>query len=1035
MSRFSNNSIRLRSSASAVVAVAVLAVPQAAFAQSTGQQSAAAATAAQPDTGTANTGGQVGASQSTNAPQSATNEIVVTGSRIVRAPVTAQPATVLGSDQIEKEGYTNLGNALQELPAFSIPGNSPIGSQGSFSAGQTFVNLYNLGSQRTLSLVNGHRFVTTASSSIFGPVAGSPVDFSEIPTDLVDRTEVVSVGGAPIYGSDAIAGTVNVILKRDYDGAKITAQTGVSQAGDGQDYNVSALFGRNFSDGRGNITLNVNYDRQFGLRSSDRYVLSGDGPFFGTALRGQPFTHQLFTGGEHYNVFTNTGMAMFADSLPIYAGRPYASITNSGGQALYFNAGGQLVPFQNGQLTGSGLYQAGGDGFAIRDYGNFLVDSKRIQGTLLGHYDITDHIRFSGEAWLGRNIATNLSAQPYYNTALFANAGETNGNLILSTSNPFLSAADRATIINNLVANGSDPSSFYLARANTDLETGSFRSQTDLYRFVGTLEGDFALGTHKFSWEVSANYGQTDSQTTQRELVTQNYYNALNATTDANGNIVCAPGYTNAAIPTLSSTCAPLDIFGIGQESKAALNYVTAIAQTEQKNTQFDLVADINGSVLRLPAGDVKVSLGYEHRRESTNFNPGPFYAGQLNPDGTRTQFGNSIPIAAVSGAYHTDEGFGELDIPVISPKNDVPLVHSLNVQGAARYVRNSMTGGFWTYTGGGTYAPISAITFRGNYTRSFRAPAITEAFAPTGSVFDTAQDPCDNRYISGGPNPSRRAANCAAAGITEPFTSNVVDYTAEGTFGGNPHLKNEVANSWTAGAVVTPPFIRGFTLQGDYIAIDVKNEIASLGLTDLMDACYDAVNYPTNPFCGTFARNAAGQVTSFAEGNYNIGIEHFRALQIAFDYNFPLTRFGLPLSAGSVGISVNYLHTFSHYSKVGEGDIQYSVGTTQEPKDNVTANLNYNNGGFNFLWQTMYYGPTRIDVNDPATTYQYPNVHAFLMFNSSIGYDVGKRYSIRLIVNNVFNKGVPFPYSVSQTRYFDALLGRYYKVNVGVKF
>ena len=1012
------------------IASATSAAAQDAAATSTTTSSTTSAAVAKPATAAEKSN-----SVATTPPQAEGADIVVTASRIVRQKVTAQPASVLGSDQIQKAGYTNLGNALQELPAFSVPGNSPIGSQGSFSAGQTYVNLYNLGSQRTLSLVNGHRFVTSASSSIFGPVAGSPVDFSQIPTDLVDRVEVVSVGGAPIYGSDAIAGTVNVILKKNFSGLQLRAQGGISQHGDGQNYNVSALAGQNFADGRGNITLNVDYDRQKGIPTSDRYTLSGSGPFFGTSLAGDAFNYRLYEGGEHYNVFTNTGMPLFADSIPVYAGQPFAAITNADGQAVYFDKSGKLVPFQNGQLTGSGLYQAGGDGFPIRDFGNFLVDSKRIQGTLLGHYDITDKVHFSGEAWVGRSTATNLRDQPYYNTALFADAGQTNGNLILSTNNPFLSDADRATIVSNLVANGQDPSTFYMARANTDLETGSFSSKTDLYRFVGTLDGDFALGMHKFKWEVSANYGHTDTTTDQRELVTQNFYNALDAVRDSNGNIICAPGYTNATIPTLSSSCAPLDIFGLGNESQAALDYVTAIGQTDQKNSQFDLVADVNGSLVRLPAGDVKLSLGFEHRAETTKFNPGPFYYGEVQPDGSRTPYGNSIPIDPVGGSYHTNEAFGEIDIPVVSSDLGVPLVNSLNLQGAARYVKNSLTGGFLTYTGGGTYAPTKAITLRGNYTRSFRAPAITEVFAPTGSVFDTANDPCDARYISGGPDPTNRAANCAAAGITQPFTSNVVDYTLPGTFGGNPHLQNEVANSWTVGAVVTPPFLRGLTLQGDYVAIDVKNEIASLGLTDLMDACYDAADYPSNPFCSTFTRDASGQVSSFAEGNYNIGIEHFRALQMSLDYNFPLSRFGLPHSAGSVGLGVNYLHTFSHYSRVGESDIQYSVGTTQEPKDNFTANLNYNNGRFNFLWQTLYYGPTRLDVNDPLSTYQYPRVHAYWMFNSSIGYDLNKHVSARLIVNNVFNKSVPFPYAVSQTRYFDALMGRYFKLNIGVKF
>lgn len=961
-------------------------------------------------------------------------DIIVTGSRIRQSGVTAQPVQVFGATEIANRGYTNLGNALQELPSFGIPGNSPIGAQGSFSAGQTYVNLYNLGAQRTLTLVDGHRFVSSASASIFGPVAGNPVDFAAVPTSLVDRVDVVSIGGAPIYGSDAIAGTVNVLLKHDYQGLEINGENGISQRGDGADHNISAVAGKNFAGGRGNITLGVQYDRQEGISSADRPTLNGSSPFFGSASQpNATFLQQLYTGGQHYNVFTNTGMPLFADDVPIYAGQTAAAITNAQGQAVYFNSSGKLVPFTNGTLTGNGLYQAGGDGFPISDYGNFLTDSHRINGTLLGHFDFSEHFRFKGEAWYNNNTATNIADQPFYNTALFAGAGDTNGNLILSTANPYLSAADRTTIVNSLVANGQDPSTFLLARANTDLSTGAFRTNTELFRFVGGFEGDFSLGSHKFTWEVNANYGHARTETTTREVVTQNYYNALNAVRDASGNIVCAPGATNAAIATISSVCAPLDVFGVNQASQAALDYITAIAKPVQTNTQLDIIADVGGTIVKLPGGDVSFSLGYEHRRESTNFDPGAFYQGQDNGDGTFTQYGNTIPITAVSGAFHTNEVFAELKVPVVSPDMNIPFIHSLDFQGAGRYVNNSLTGGFWTYTGGGTYAPIKDITFRGNFTRSFRAPAITEAFAPVASVFDTANDPCDARYITGGPNPNRRAANCAAAGITQPFTSNVVDFTAQGTFGGNPRLTNEVANSWTAGAVLQPRYLPGFKASADYVHIDVTNEIASLGLTDLMNACYDAAS--ANAFCGTFTRDpATHQVTTFAEGNYNIGIEAFRALQATVEYVLPLHRVGLPASAGTVGLTFNYLHTFTHYTKVGEGDLNTSVGTTQEPNDNFTANFTYSNGGLNFLWQTVYYGPTRLDINN-AGTYQYPQVDKYFMFNSTIGYDIDKKYSIRLIVDNILNKGVPFPYDVSTTRYYNAIMGRYFRVNVGVKF
>lgn len=976
----------------------------------------------------------VDAQATTTTTPEASDEIVVTASRIAQSPIAAQPTQAITAETIAKRGYTNLGMALLELPVFSVPGNSPVGGQGFGSAGQTFVNMYNLGAQRTLTLVNGNRFVSSASSSLFGPVAGSPVDFASLPTSLVDRVETVSVGGAPIYGSDAIAGTVNVILKRNYQGLSFAGQSGVSERGRGGTYNVSGLVGQNFDEERGNITLSMQYDKQNGIPTSEIFYQSGDAPFFTRAQRGKPFQQQLYYGGQRYAVFTNTGMPMVNDGVPILSGRRSSAITDAQGRALFFGANGSLTPFNNGEITGQSLIQAGGDGFRIRDFGNFQVDSSRFSGTALFHYDFSDSLRFSGEAWYGRSIATNLRGQPFYNTALFGNAGETNGNLVISTANPFLSAADRATIISNLAANGQPTDKFYLARANTDLATGEFRTATDLYRVVGGLDGDLHFGDRTLTWEVKGIYGRSNTKTTARELVTKNFFNAINAVRDASGNITCAPGATNATIPTISATCAPLNIFGVHQASQAAMNYITAIATPTQQNVQGDVIADIKGDLIKLPAGFAKFVLGYEHRYESTNFRPGTFYYGEPNGNGTRTQYGNPIPIDPVAGSYHTNEFFTELNVPLVSGDMHVPLIHSLELQGAARYVRNSMTGGFWAYTGGGKYAPFKGLTLRGNYTRSLRAPAITELFAPIGQVFSAANDPCDSRYIKGGPNPSKRAANCAAAGLPANFTSNVVDYTAAGRSGGNPNLQNEIGNSWTAGGVFEPKFIPGLRLSGDYVHIDVKNEVASLELVDVMNACYDSANYPNSPFCGSFTRDAKGQVTSFTTGNYNIGIERFRGIQGGFAYILPFTRLGASEAAGTLSVGVNYLHTIEHYYRVGSGDIQYKVGTTQEPKDNFTANVNYDNGGFNLMWQSIYNGPTRINVNVPDSSYQYPRIGAYWMFNTSAGYDLSDRFNIRLIVNNVLDKKVPFPFSVNANRYYDAFLGRSFRVSVGFK-
>lgn len=963
------------------------------------------------------------------------SEIVVTGSRLGQVSVTAQPIQSIQGTTLSDLGYTNVGQALTELPTFGVPGNSNVGSQGSFGAGQTFVNMYDLGAQRTLTLVNGNRFVSSGSSSIFGSVQGAPVDLGQIAPGLVERLDVVSVGGAPIYGSDAIAGTVNVILKKDYQGISIDGSYGIAEQGDAPDYNVSLLAGQNFADGRGNITVNVYYDHQKGLATSERSATNGTRIFNGTDPTGA-YTYARYTGGLHYPIFTPTGFPMLFDFIPVYHGSPYAAITNAAGEPLYFNKSGQLTVFKDGIPLKNGITEAGGDGFAISDYGNLLTNNQRIQGTLLANYEFSDHLRFHGEFWLGRSKASNIADQPFYNTYLFANAGETNGNLILSTDNPFLSAADQQTIKDNLAANGLPTDTFYLARANTDLATGAFTTTTTLVRGVAGFDGDFNVGSHNLTWEATINYGRTTSKTTTREVVTQNFYNALNAVSDSSGNIVCSPGYTSASIATFSSTCAPLDIFGSGNASQAALDYISAPAQTRQVDTQFDFVADIKGDLATLPAGQVKFAIGYEHRRESQDFDPGAFYLGELQPDGSYVQYGNSIPITPVSGAYHTDEGFAELTIPVVSPDMNVSFMHSFELNGAARYTKNSLTGGFWSYTGGATIEPVAGFSFRGNYTRSFRSPSVTELFAPNGSVFETANDPCDYRYINSGPNPTTRAANCAAAGLAPDFQSNIVDYTAKGSSGGNPNLQNELAKSWTAGAVLQPRFIPSLAISADYVSIDISNEIASPGVTSLMNACYDSTSYPNVPACNSFTRDANGQVVDFQDNYFNIAIEKFRALQASLHYSLPLSRIGLPEKIGSLNLSANWLHTYKHFYKVGSDDLTQVLNGVADPKDAVQGNIDWATKHFDWLWQVTYYGPTQVNPNSAAGTYEYPRVSPYWMVNTSVGIKANDNFKLRLMVNNVFNLGIPFPQTTySSNKHFDALMGRYFRINATVTF
>jgi iron complex outermembrane receptor protein len=964
-------------------------------------------------------------------------QIVVTGSRIPDARFDSiQPTVVLGSQQIANLGYTNLGDALSELPQFGVPGNSSVGAQSGFGAGQTFIDFFGLGSQRTLVLVNGRRFVSSNTASIFGPVnPGSQVDLNNIPETLVDRVETVAIGGAPIYGSDAIAGTVNIILKRNFDGFQISGQNGISQRGDVPDHRVSAIAGKTFDEGRGSIVVSGEWNKSGGLTTADRFLTGGNGPFFTTAVDPDaPYAQQLFYQ-HRYNVFTQYGTPLLADSIPEFAG-----ITNAQGQVLTFNQQGRLVPLNFGTRTGSLIESSGGNGFDIDDFGNLKVRSQRYIGTALGSYQVSDGLRFFGEGWYSHSTATNVADQPYYSTTLFGPAGTPNGDLLINTNNPFLNPADRATIVSNLAAAGLPTDQFQLTRANTDLQSGMATSTIELYRFVGGVDGDFHIGDRPWHYEASVNYGHSTTTSHAPNLVFQNLQNALNATTDASGNIICTPGYTNAATPTVSSTCAPLDIFGQSNTAmqKAAIDYVTAIARSRSVDTQ--LVANINaqGTLFKLPGGDVKFSIGYEHRRESTSFDPGAFYLGGTDADGTREGFGNSIPIDPISGAFHTDEGFSELNVPLVSPDMGWRFLNKFVLEASARYVKNSLSGGGWTYTYGGEIAPVADLAFRGNFTHSIRSPAITEAFNPTSSAFDTGKDPCDSRYIGQGPNPGRRAANCASAGITQPFDSNYSDFTVPVTVSGNPNLKNEQADSYTFGTVIRPRWIPGLNISADYINISLKDSIVSLGGDDILNACYDASAYPST-FCGLITRDSTGQITLIKEGYYNAAIQKLKAVTAQLAYQADLSRLGLGPNSGAINLSFNFYHVIDQYQKVGDGDVNHTDGEIGNPKNSFTANADYSNGGFDILWQTQYYGPSKIDVDAPDSAYQYPGVKHWYMFNSSVGYKINKTFEVRFIVNNVFDKAPPFPVPAtganSTATYYAGLLGRYFKFSASSKF
>jgi iron complex outermembrane receptor protein len=962
------------------------------------------------------------------------SEIVVTGSRIARTTdERLDPTTVVTGEYMDKRSFTNVIDALNELPAFGQPGNSLVGGQSQFGVGQSFANFFSLGSQRTLTLVDGRRFVPANAPSIFGATGagGEQVDLNVIPTQLIDRIETIAVGGAPIYGSDAIAGTVNIILKHNFEGFLIDAQGGISTHADAPEERVRLLAGKNFADGRGNIEASAEFAYSSGLNGQQRPRYAVDNQFVKNPA-GSPFQYFL-SPNQRLGSINTQGVPMTDDGYLNFT--PTFGIFSPGGQLLSFNHGA-LAPYNLGPAAAPGTFNIGGDGIDFSRFATLLSPQERINGTVLGNFEFNEHAKVYTELWYSGTHTSFPQAQGVYDTALFAGAGQNSGNLIISATNPFLSAADQATIARNLAAyaaipgNPTQTSQFYLARLNQDIGDGGSTANQNTKRAVLGIKG--SLGFSDWNYDISGNYGQTVNSSITPSPNFQNYLNALNAVPGPNGP-VCAPGGPVSPVPTQSTTCAAFNPFGFGIASRAAQAYVTDLASAVATLTQRDFNLAIDGTLFTLPAGPVKLAAGYENRRESADFEPDQFYQQGL---------GYFIPIGPTEGSFLTNEVFGELKLPVISPQNNVPFVHSIEIDAAARDVNHSVAGHATTWTAGLRFEPVQMLQFRGNYTRAIRAPSVTEAFTPTSQAFATASDPCDTSLIDTGPNPAVRARNCATAGVPKPFSSNIISFTEPITVSGDPTLQNEIADSRTFGFVFKP--LPRMTLSVDYISIDIENVITTVNATDVLNACYDNPSFP-NADCARVTRTPSGpnqgQITLVQTGFDNEGSQKFNGVQTNFVYGLDL---GSGARYGTLDFSLNEFFMNHNTQTVGSNDQLAFAGEIGFSKHRAVFNTQWSKGPLFALWSVDYTGKAVFDNQQSNNVSQFLGVNAWWINNLTVGYQPIDNLKVQLVVDNIFDKQQPYPLptvpptsnnGAGTSTYFSGIMGRYFVLSASYKF
>ena len=908
-------------------------------------------------------------------------DIVVTGSRIRRPEYeAANPITSFNTADIQRSGNTNVTNFLQRVPAltgsldstqtagYDAQARTPFGG-----AGLNELNLRNLGTARTLVLVNGRRHVAAEPST-------AAVDISTIPTDLIERVDVLTGGASAVYGADGVSGVVNFVLKRDFDGVSARVQSGISQYGDGGNRFASAIAGRNFADGRANLTLAYEYNADDRVETEDR-------SFLRNGRRRYLITNPA--GGKPTN-------ALLGD-LRYDGESPYGAVDVNGDFLADFRGDGQVYNRQ--YLVGG--YAQGGDSTQLANYtGDLLPQIRRHTVNLLGHFDASDAFKLSVEGKFA-----SVHATTFY---------QYGGNYpaTLSIDNPYMPDSIRRAAI---AAGQTTVSS---VRDNFDLGR---RGEDDLRKvWRGVVAATGRITSHA-TYDVSVVYGQTDVTITKlNDRYGDRFAAALDVVRDPRTGLpTCRSNIDTSAAAALGATtftpgpnsgCVPLNTFGLYTATPQAIAFFRADHSSPARLTQTVATASISGdfgALFELPGGPVQFAVGGEYRRETSRFDPNDLLRNNL-----LFQYDEPGFVQPIRGSFDVKEAFGELNAPLLK---DVRFAQTLSIGAAGRYSRYSTIGSTNTWQVNGIYAPVRQVSFRGSYGYAVRAPNIGELFTPSAASTGYINDPCD--LIRRGNGTQYRVANCTAllTGLgVNPATyapdsgttgSTDGDGTAFGEFRGNPNLKAEVARTWTAGVVLRPT--SRLTLSADWYDIRLAGAISTPDLQTVANLCVDQ---PTlaNPYCGLISRRqGTGKVNSFVVQPQNVSEYRTAGLDLNASYLIPTARLGT-FDLRLVGGYLNRLDVVATPGAAVENQVDQIVIGAIKPRWTATFSPSWTYGpltlGYTLRWFDRIRRYTKAETNAdpmiaPANLLKF---RAAWLSDLQAQVAVGKRFAVYGGVNNL---------------------------------
>lgn len=859
------------------------------------------------------------------APDASGEGIVVTGSRI-DLPGYKSPTPLLRMTQADLQVVSrpNLGAAFADLPQFKAA-DSPVTSSTNTGAGRFPINIRGLGDERSLLLMDGRRLVDG--------------DLNSVPSIMVANVDVVTGGASAAWGSDAVAGVVNLIIDGDYEGLLVDGHSGISSRKDAQEYGFSGKFGTRFAGGRGHFVIGGEFVDNKGIAHR---------------------TDRANTG--RWSSLGNTTLTPDVG----YSTRLIGGYINSGVLKGYgFNPDGTLRTPDMGTVIGSSMI--GGEAPSNDDYSVLVTPQRHYAVMGKASFELTDTLK----------VSADLRYSRYYNS--YAWFGSHTDNLTIYADNAFLNSDIRQALVDA----GED--SFKLSRFNSDLSFADI--DVDRRNIQGTLALDGSFGDGR--WRYSAYYSHGEYRNKLRTpgfLITENFANAVDAVVDpSTGETVCRVALTQGV-----TGCVPLNLFGEGAPSQAAIDYVTGTPTFDGLDKLDTYGVSLRGEPIDLPAGPVSIAIGAEGRNLSTRAD-----VSELDAASAFSTFN----FAGFSGRYNVKEAFAEVVVPLI---HDTPLLRKLVANGAVRASDYSTSGTIWSWKLGLTNEFFPGVVGRVTRSRDIRAPNMSELYTTPTMSYVGIVDP---------QNPD--------AGTTSTLVYG----------GGNTLLKPELANTWTAGLTMAP--LPGLTASIDYFNIAIDDVITTLGGQNIVDRC-EAGN---TDLCRYINRDSSGTITSISSSQVNLAQLKTDGIDAEVAYSLPLDNDANGrINVRLVGTWVNSFTRDDGITKIEYVGTQGYAFTDGTPRLRANLTVGYSSDSFSgnvrgrFI-SAGYWDRTR-------TTLSNNDIPAFLYFDLNLSQKIAingsKSFELYGNVSNLFDKDPPI-YSTF-TPYYD-VIGRYMTVGARLEF